>query len=106
MKSIEKPLHVPVSAQSLISPDDLFIYSAKKEEEEELEPDTLEKRQTQRIQTSLSEKRHTGPERLPNGDINLQVPPRKPNELNVQEIKALEIGQKLYYRHSHISMAK
>ncbi|RKF58596.1 hypothetical protein GcM3_181032 [Golovinomyces cichoracearum] len=88
MKSIEKLLHVPVSAQLSISQDDSLISSAKKEEA--LEPDTLEKRQTQGIQTSLSEKRHTGPERLPNGDINLQVPLRKPHGLTAQERKVVK----------------
>ncbi|KAI1002872.1 hypothetical protein K3495_g5324, partial [Podosphaera aphanis] len=93
MMSLETLLQAQVNVQSPIPQDNSLISGAKKEdnaEKEEIESVTPQMNQSQRFQTSLPEKMQARPERLPNGDINLQVPFRKPKGLTVQERKVIE----------------
>ncbi|KAI0996422.1 hypothetical protein K3495_g11760 [Podosphaera aphanis] len=59
-------------------------------QKKKLESVTPEMNQAQRFQANLTEKMQARPEKLPNGDINLQVPFRKPNGLTVQERKIIK----------------
>ncbi|KAI0998052.1 hypothetical protein K3495_g10139 [Podosphaera aphanis] len=87
LMSLETLLQAQVNVQSPIPQDNLLISGTKKEEIESVTP---QMNQPQRFQTSLLEKMQARPERLPNGDINLQVPFRKPKGLTVQERKVIE----------------